>query len=139
VFVFTREMRGTSKFQRDVWGLLFVVCCLVFGVWCLVFGAFCLTCYRCSETGLLIRPAVVDALKIMGFLFFFLDEKEPKNQENFKLPNALDALPAKFSGQRTIFPKEIFMGAGIFVFCLLSRIAVLSGLIRPSFFSSLHS
>jgi hypothetical protein len=97
----------------------FVVCCLLFVVCCLVFGAFCLTCYRCSETGLLIRPAVVDALKIMGFLFFFLDEKEPKNQENFKLSRTPAALPAKFSGQRTIFPKEIFMGAGIFVFCLL--------------------
>jgi hypothetical protein len=41
------------------------------------------------------------------FLFFFLDKKEPKNQENLKLPNALAALPAKFSGRRARIPKEI--------------------------------
>jgi hypothetical protein len=41
-------------------------------------------------------------------LFFFLDEKEPKNQENLTLPSAPAALPAKFSSQRTMLHKRLF-------------------------------
>jgi hypothetical protein len=33
-----------------------------------------------------------------SFMFFFLDEKEPKNQENLKLPNAQAGAARKIFG-----------------------------------------
>jgi hypothetical protein len=53
------------------------------------------------------RSLRCDLMKV--FLFFFLDKKEPKNQENLTLANALAALPAKFTGRRARIPKEIFL------------------------------
>jgi hypothetical protein len=50
----------------------------------------------------LILLIIGKGLYLFKFLFFFLDQKEPKNQEKTKLPPAEpNTRPAVFSGQRS--------------------------------------